>query len=63
MKMLMPESYHHERNGYVSNYVIMDQANVSGSGCEIAGRRKDGSIFPMELAVREIGGAGRRMFC
>jgi PAS domain S-box-containing protein len=62
VKMLIPESDHRGRDGPVSDYLRMGQANVSGSGCEIAGQRKDGSIFPMELAVNEMGVAGRRMF-
>jgi PAS domain S-box-containing protein len=60
VKMLMPESCSRERDGYVNNLGI-DKAN-GGSGCEMAGQRKDGSIFPMELAVSEMGVAGRRMF-
>jgi two-component sensor histidine kinase len=31
-------------------------------GREVSGRRKDGSIFPMELAVSEMTVSGRRMF-
>lgn len=59
-KMLMPDSGH--RDDYVNDYLVMGRANVGGSGWEIVGQRKDGSSFPMELAVREMGVAGRRMF-
>ena len=62
LKMLMPESRDRERDGCVNNYLAIGQANGGGSDREIAGQRKDGSIFPMELAVSEMGVAGRRMF-
>jgi len=62
IKMLMPDPYHREHDGYVSNYLRTGRAKVIGHGREVAGRRKDGSIFPMELAVSEMVVGGRRMF-
>jgi two-component sensor histidine kinase len=60
--MLMPEPYRCEHDCYVSNYLRTGQAKVIGQGREVTGQRKDGSIFPMELAVSEMRVSRRRMF-
>ena len=62
VKMLMPEPYHHQHDGYIRNYLTTGRAEVIGLGREVAGRRKDGSTFPMELAIGEMAVDGKRMF-
>ncbi len=62
VSMLMPEPYHSEHGGYLSRYLRTGQAQIIGIGREVAGRRSDGSLFPMDLGIAEVSLEGRRQF-
>lgn len=62
VNILMPSPYHEEHDGYIQSYLSSGTRKVIGIGREVLGRRKDGSMFPLHLAVSEIAFAGRRLF-
>jgi len=62
VNMLMPSPYHEEHDGYLSSYLATGAAKIIGVGREVSGRRRDGSVFPLHLAVGEMIVGGDRKF-
>jgi two-component system sensor kinase FixL len=58
VSVLMPLPYSHEHGQYLKRYLTTGEAKIIGTGREAMGKRKDGTIFPVDLAVSEVGQLG-----
>ena len=59
---LIPELDRSQQNGSLDYYSASEEARALGLGREVVGRRKDGSTFPLEIAVSEMWLGGQRYF-
>jgi len=62
IKMMMPSPYRESHDGYLTRYLQTGEKRIIGIGRVVVGERKDGSTFPMELAVGEMRSNATRFF-
>lgn len=62
VSMLMPDPYRTAHDGYLERYYRTGEKRIIGQGRVVVGARKDGSTFPLELAVGEMRAEGQRYF-
>ncbi|WP_256369897.1 PAS domain S-box protein [Microvirga sp. KLBC 81] len=62
IKILMPEPYREQHDGYMHRYLTTGERRIIGIGRVVVGQSKDGSTFPIELAVGEMRSGGQRYF-
>ena len=62
VRKLMPSPYEQEHDGYLRRYLTTGERRIIGIGREVVARRKDGTTFPVDLAVGEAVIDGRRFF-
>ncbi|HZQ12955.1 MAG TPA: PAS domain S-box protein [Pseudolabrys sp.] len=62
VKILMPSPYRENHDIYLQRYKMTGERRIIGIGRVVVGQRKDGSTFPMELAVGEMRSGTQRFF-
>jgi two-component system sensor kinase FixL len=62
VNILMPQPYHRDHDSYLERFRRTGERRIIGVGRVVVGERKDGSTFPMELQVGEMGPQAERFF-
>ncbi|WP_345890819.1 PAS domain S-box protein [Devosia oryzisoli] len=62
VSMLMPEPYRSNHKGYMEHYLRTGEKHIIGNDRVVVGLRKDGTTFPIRLAVGEFAFNGERHF-
>jgi two-component system sensor kinase FixL len=60
--MMMPSPDRERHDGYLSHYHDTGEKRIIGIGRLTTARRRDGSTFPIELAVGEVRDRGEKLF-
>ena len=62
IRMLMPEPHHSAHDGYLAHHRETGSRHVLGRRSEVEAQRRDGSLFPIELAVTDMKIHGQPLF-
>jgi two-component system, LuxR family, sensor kinase FixL len=62
IRILMPAPYRDNHDAYLGRYLRTGEKRIIGIGRVVVGERRDGSTFPMELAVGEMISGKTRYF-
>jgi PAS domain S-box-containing protein len=62
VKILMPEPHRSHHDEYIQRYLKTGETKIIGIGREATAQRKDGTRFPIELAVTEFSIPGKHLF-
>lgn len=62
VSMLMPSPYREQHDEFIRRYLETGERHIIGIGREVVGLRKNGEVFPIELAVGEVHLPDKRLF-
>ncbi|MDH5189282.1 MAG: PAS domain S-box protein [Rhodospirillaceae bacterium] len=62
LNMLMPPKDANSHDKYMHNYSKTGKAQIIGIGRVVEGKKKDGTVFPMDLAINELEIDGKRVY-
>ena len=63
VSMLTPMPHRERHDTYIRNYLDGKESKIMGAGREVEGIRKDGSAFPIDIAITEMWIGEDRYFC
>jgi len=62
VSMLMPSPHREKHDSYIARYLQTGESRIIGIGREVNALRKDGTTFPVELALSEVQTGNGRLF-
>lgn len=62
VKILMADPYHNEHDGYLKAYLKTGKTKIINTVTEVTARKKNGTLFPLELSVSESVVRGEKIF-
>lgn len=62
VSILMPSPFRDQHDGYLENYKRTGHGKIIGVGREVKGKRRDGSEFPLHLAVSKLAYGNELLF-